>query len=89
MTPTKEQLLAAVMATKAVAESIRELRVVESGKLYAVICGSLDLATYQHIINTLKRIELVREDANHVLTWAGPDIETDNEPQTAAEMETF
>lgn len=75
MTPTKEQILAAVMATKAVAESIRELRVVQAGTLYAVICGQLDLATFEHIITTLKRIELVKEDANHVLTWTGPDIE--------------
>lgn len=71
MPTTKEQVAASIMAVKAVTESIRELKRVPSGVLYAQVMGVMDLATYERIIETLKRVGLVHESA-HVLEWSGP-----------------
>ena len=50
MTTTKEQIAASLMAVKAVAEAIRELKRVPSGTLYAQVMGVMDLATYERIV---------------------------------------
>lgn len=71
---TKEQIHAAIQATAAVAEAIRELGSVPSGHLYAQLCGKLELGAYQGIIRTLKGAGLVSEK-NNVLTWVGPNID--------------
>jgi hypothetical protein len=63
---------AALNAVKALADAIRELVSVPSGHLYASIMGSVDLATYQAIIDILKRADLVSEDGSNMLRWVGP-----------------
>jgi hypothetical protein len=63
---------AALKAVKALADAIRELGRVPSGHLYASIMGSVDLETYQAVINILKRANLVSEDSVHELRWIGP-----------------
>jgi len=68
---TKDETKAAVETILAVAEAIRELKEVPTGHLYAVLCGKLELQTFQKIIGMLKNAGLVTE-ANHVLTWKEP-----------------
>ena len=55
----------------AVSESIRELKQVPSGVLYAQLMGVMDLATYNRIVQTLKDAGVVREQF-HVLHWIDP-----------------
>jgi hypothetical protein len=71
---TKEQVAAGVQAVAAIAEAIRGLGEVPSGKLYALVCGTLSLEAYERTVGLLKRAGLV-EERNHLLTWVGPKIE--------------
>ncbi len=75
MPPTKDQLTAALMATMAVAEAIREIGTVPSGTLYAQLCGKISIEVYEKIIGTLKNTGLVAESQSHLLTWTGPKLE--------------
>ena len=63
---TKIKLMALV-----VAETIREVRQVPSGHLYAMLMGKMSIATYEAIINTLINAKLVKRDGHHMLTWVG------------------
>jgi hypothetical protein len=72
MTPTKEQAKAAFAALAAIAETIRELREVPSGVLYAHLMGKMSLETYQSFIGRLINAGLVEEDQSHLLRWVGP-----------------
>jgi len=74
--PTPAQITSAFATTLAVSETIRELRQVPSGELYATLCGRMSLATYDAMIATLKRTGLVTETA-HMLRWAGPEFHGD------------
>ena len=69
---TKDQVRAALQATLAVSEAIRELKEVPSGLLYAQ-CGDISLEVFNGIIRTLKGAGLVAE-SNHLLMWVGPEI---------------
>jgi hypothetical protein len=69
ITPT--QIRAAVGATLAVAEAIRELGRVPAGEFYARICGSVDLPTFTKILDILKGAGVLEERA-HELIWTGP-----------------
>ena len=66
---------AAVAATLAISEAIRELGEVPNGVLYAQVMGTLDLASYNRILGILKGAGVVEERAN-VLRWVGPKIES-------------
>jgi hypothetical protein len=70
---TKQQIRAAIEATAAVAEAIRELRSVPNGELYAQVMGKMDLEYYNGILRTLKNAGLV-EETGHVLRWVGPEV---------------
>jgi len=72
MTPTRNQIIAAIEVTRAVADCIRELRTVPSGHLYARLMGHLDIDQYQGVIASLVRAGLVREHPSHLLEWIGP-----------------
>jgi hypothetical protein len=74
---TKEQVAAALMATAAIGEAIRDLGSVPSGELYARLMDRLSLESYQAAIGVLKRAGLV-EEKGHVLRWTGPAAETKN-----------
>lgn len=71
--PSKAELTAALNATFAIAEAIREAGSIPSGHLYAVVCGKLSLAAYEGIIRTIKNADLVSETAN-MLRWIGPEV---------------
>ncbi len=64
---------AAFLLVTAVAETVRELRTVPSGELYARIMGLVDIHGYQKSVRILKGAGLVSEKGN-VLTWVGPEV---------------
>lgn len=76
---TKDQMRAAVNVVMVLSETIRELKEVPSGTLYAQLLGQLTLEQYNSTIDLLKRAKLVSEE-NNVLRWIGPEI-----PRTSAE----
>lgn len=69
----KEQIGAAVGMVAAIAETVRELKKVPSGELYAQLMGTLSLEQYQGILGLLARAGLV-ENRNHELHWVGPSL---------------
>lgn len=74
MNVTKEQVGQAIDVVRALAEAIRTSKQIPSGHLYAMVVGSMDLATYNGAIGLLKRAGLVAEKGN-ALTWIGPELE--------------
>lgn len=66
-----EARVAAVQATKAIGDVIRELGSVPSGHLYAQLMGRVSFEFYMTAIKALKDIKVVREE-NHLLIWIGP-----------------
>lgn len=58
--------------THAVGDTIRELRSIPSGHLYAQLMSYMSLEAYQVIIDSLKLAGVVKEE-NHLLTWIGGD----------------
>lgn len=70
---TKEQVKAAVSVVLVLSETIRELKQVVSGTLYAQVMGQMTFEQYSSAIGLLKRAKLVSEE-NHVLRWIGPEI---------------
>lgn len=55
------------------AETIRDLKEVPSGHLYASVMNHMCLDTYNAYIGALKGAKLVKEE-HHLLTWIGPDL---------------
>lgn len=70
---TKDQVRAAVNTVVVLTETIRELKEVPSGVLYAQVMGHMSFENYQAAIALIKRTKLVSEE-NHVLRWVGPDF---------------
>lgn len=68
---TKEQVIAAVNAVRALAETIREVGSVPSGVLYAQVMEYFSFDSYSWAIDLIKKTGLVTE-SNNVLTWVGP-----------------
>jgi hypothetical protein len=73
MSTSKEEMVAVVQLVEAISETIRELKEVPSGHLYAHLMGKMSLSTYTSIIDILKRAKLVEEE-NYLLRWIGPDL---------------
>lgn len=71
---TKEQVRGALGVVMALSETIRELKEVPSGELYAQLMGTLSLEDYQKVVAMLKRTGLVEETQAHLLRWVGPTI---------------
>jgi hypothetical protein len=69
--PTREEVLALISVTRAVADAVRELGRVPSGHLYASVMSTLSYENYTWVIERLKGAKLIREDA-HELIWIGP-----------------
>ena len=65
------QETAAVQFIAAIADAIRDLGEIPSGHLYARLMDRMDLRTYNAVIETLKRAELI-EVKQHLITWVGP-----------------
>lgn len=75
---TKQQLHAAFNAIAALAEAIRSLGNVPSGKLYATVMNHMDLKTYESFIDRLVGAQLVERRSDELI-WVGPkDIDNAN-----------
>lgn len=72
----------------AIAQTIEELGTVPSGHLYARLMGHLDIDAYQSVIATLVRSGLVRQHANHLLEWIGPQRTAPGSQETNNKKET-
>ena len=73
--PTREQIVAALKALKALADAIRDFGRIPSGHLYAQVMGHMSLETYNSMIARLKGASLVVEEKNHELIWIGPTFD--------------
>ncbi len=71
-TITKEQLNAAVHLLKIVADTIRELKQVPNGILYAQLMPYMGFDVYSAVINKLRSMKLV-EERNNLLIWIGDE----------------
>lgn len=69
---TQSKLNAALKATQAIAEAIRELKEVPSGHLYANLMNQMSLDTYNQILDVLTKAKLISVDGFHLITWIGP-----------------
>ena len=61
----------AIKTIAAISETIRELKEVPNGHLYARIMGTLSLDQYNQVIAILVRAKLVA-NKNDLLVWIGP-----------------
>jgi hypothetical protein len=65
---TKEQIRASLEILKALADTIKELKQVPSGELYARVMSYMSLNNYQSAIHTLIRSGVIRQE-NNLLIW--------------------
>ena len=68
---TNEQTKAAVEIIKAVADTIKNLKRVPSGHLYAHLMGYMDIDQYEQIITILIHAGLIEKTDAHELIWKG------------------
>ena len=66
-----QKIEAQVQLVRAIAEAIRELKEVPSGHLYARIAGKVSSETYEKVLSTLRRAELISIAPSGLLTWTG------------------
>lgn len=66
------EAIAVVRIAQAVAETIRDLREVPSGHLYARLMGVMTLQQYEQVIDLLIDAHLVERTPSHLLRWIGP-----------------
>ena len=65
------EIKAALNIVRAIADTIKELGSIPSGKLYSQLAGHLSLSQYKSILHVLKTSGLVSEAPSHLLTWEG------------------
>lgn len=73
MEEKKVQVAVAMRAAVAVAEVIREAGAIPSGELYARLMGKLNIESYEMLIESLIKSELIRRERSHLLVWIGPE----------------
>lgn len=74
-TPTEKDILAVVMAARALGDTIQSLGAVPSGTLYAAVMGKMSYSTYEGLLDMLVSTGMVRRDGSHLLIWTGPTFE--------------
>jgi hypothetical protein len=60
------------MYASVIADAVKEARTIPAGHIYAVLAGKMSLDTFESIIDTLVRANLVRRDSTGLITWVGP-----------------
>ena len=64
----EQKIKAAVEIMKAVASAVKELGSIPSGHLYAQLMGKMSLETYQDMIATMERLNVISVK-NHLITY--------------------
>lgn len=73
----KKQVNAYFSMIRAIADTIKDLKRIPSGHLYAQLMSHIDLSTYEKIIDILKRTKLIEEKHNELI-WIGPSNQLNN-----------
>ncbi len=81
MTPTKHQIIAAIEASRAIADAIRELGEVPEGHLYARLTGVMDIHQFGLVVRLLADSGLVERRPGPILRWVGRPGIPKPEPQ--------
>lgn len=68
---TKDQIAGATTILIAIADTIRDLKRIPSGHLYALLMPKMSLAEYDSCIGILERAGVVRKTSSHELVWIG------------------
>ena len=71
--PPRSQLTGALKVVMAVTETIRELKEVPSGHLYAALMGHMSLEEYESILRVIEGADLIKVDRSHLIRWIGPE----------------
>ena len=71
--PSPAQTSAGHVLVFAISETIRTVKQIPSGELYAMLCARMSADAYDSCIAMLKRAGLVSETA-FMLTWTGPEF---------------
>lgn len=72
MKPTKEQIQAYILAVRAIADAIKELKQVPAGTMYATLMSKMSLEAFDRIIGHLIDAGVVKRHDSHLLEWIGP-----------------
>lgn len=67
----ESQIAAAVAALTEITRAIHDLGEVPAGHLYAVLCGQMSLAQFDHAIGIIVNTGLVARNGD-LLRWVGP-----------------
>jgi len=70
----KKGVTDALQITVALAETIRELKEVPAGKLYAALMTRIDHETFERLVKTLEGAGLVKRERSGMLRWIGPEV---------------
>jgi hypothetical protein len=70
MNISKEEITSAINTVIAIGQTIKELKEVPSGHLYAQLCGKMSLESYQATIRMLTNAGLIKVE-NHLITYIG------------------
>jgi hypothetical protein len=70
-TATQAEVKSALNVIRAVADTIREVKSVPSGHLYAGLMGVMSLSQFEQVVGILTRGGMI-SNSGHVLTWIGP-----------------
>lgn len=76
MTTITHEDIGQLQAVAAIADTIKELGSVRSGRLYATCMSIMTLTAYERLIDLLVEIGQVRRDSGHMLIWVGNEVTT-------------
>lgn len=71
--PASDQVAGATAILIAIADTIRELKRIPSGHLYALLMPKMSYAQYEEGIGILERAGVVRKTPGHELVWVGKE----------------
>ena len=70
MAATADQMSFGLDVIRAIVETVQEMGSAPVGPFYAVLIGSMDLDTFDRLLDFVLKTKLVRRDGN-LLVWVG------------------
>ena len=70
MAATADQMSFGLGVIRAIVETVREMGSAPVGPFYAALLGSMDLDTFDRLLDFVLKTKLVRRDG-HLLVWVG------------------